>query len=195
MKKVESVWAWILEDARKGKATGTQAELARLLDASLSTVNAAIKPLERIGAIRIKPRQFVVQDAKKILLYWASHRNLKKDVAYQTRTAWPPSQIEKSMPAGTLFTAYTAFKLRFGQVPADYGEVYAYVNDVQEVQKRFPPTKGPPNVFVMQKPEGLPAQKNAVSPAHLYVDLWNLPTWYAKDFSNALEEKLHGILA
>ena len=28
----------------------------------------------------------------------------------------------------------------------------------------------------------------------LFVDLWNIDTWYAKDFLRALEEKLHGIL-
>ena len=47
----------------------------------------------------------------------------------------------------------------------------------------------------MDLPDKIPAAKNAVSLAHLYADLWNLPTWYAKDFLNALELKMHGILA
>ncbi|MBI4360954.1 winged helix-turn-helix domain-containing protein [Candidatus Micrarchaeota archaeon] len=196
MKRIECAWAWLLQDALNGRSTGTQAELARRSPASLSTVNAALKPLERVGAIQIRPRGFHVQDAKKILWYWCSHRNLEKDVAYSTRAgAMNPRDIEKNMPAGTLFTGYTGFKLHFGQVPADYSEVYAYVEDANEVRKRFPPAQGPKNLFVMEKPSGIPAAKNAVSLPHLYADVWNLPHWYAKDFLNALEGKLHGILA
>lgn len=195
MKRAEIVWAWLLQDALDGKTSGTQSELASRLSASLSTINAAMKPLERIGAIQIKPRSFQVQDAKKILLYWCSRRNLEKDVIYKTRVARNPTEIEKNMPAGTIFTAYTAFRLHFGQTPADYGEVHAYSNDVDEVRKRFPPMKGPENLFIMKSPGPLPLHKNVVSLPHLYVDLWNLPTWYAKDFLNALELKMRGILA
>ncbi len=194
MKKAELVWAWLLDDALKRMTAGTQAELSRRLNLSLSSVNAAIRPLDRIGAVKIRPRNYSVQDPKKILLYWASLRNLQKDTRYQTRALQSPSEIEKNMPAGTVFTGYSGFKLRFKQTPADYGEVYAYVDDVDEVQKRFPKSIGPANLFVMGK-DAFPHAHNTVSVPHLFVDLWNLPTWYAKDFLNATELKLDGILA
>lgn len=195
MKKCEVVWAWLLDGALKGKTTGTQAEYARRLSLSLSTVNAAIKPLESIGAVQIKHKSWQIQDAKKILLYWCSRRNLGKDVAYKTHTPLPPVEIEKQMPAETLFTAFSAFKHQFGQTPADYGQVYAYVDDLDEVKKRFPPRIGPENLLVMKKSAGIPHSQNHVSLPHLYVDLWNIPAWYAKDFLNALELKMHAILA
>ncbi|MBI5036447.1 hypothetical protein HZC09_03815 [Candidatus Micrarchaeota archaeon] len=193
MKKQEIAYAAILADALKGNRKFTQKGLSEKLGFSISMVNAAVKSLERIGAVQVNRRSFVLQDAKKALLYWASRRNLEKDIAYKTRVDAPPRTIERSMPAGTVFTGYSAYRLLFGEAPADYGEVYAYAADLAEVRKRFPPRKGPPNLFVMAA-NGFPAEKSCVTTPHLYVDLWNMREWYAKEFLEALEGRLRGIL-
>ena len=195
MKKSELVYRELLLGFIEcEKAVFTQLGLAKALKISLSTVNNALKPLRKMGAVKVKRRSFEVVNAKKILYYWASARSLEKDVIYKTRAEMAVSEIEKAMPSDVVFAAYTAYKFRFEDVPADYSEVYVYCrNDgLKEVVKRFPQSKNPnPNVFVLKKEFA----DNEMPLAQMFVDLWNLKEWYAKDFVKALEEKLHGILA
>ncbi len=69
MKKIELVYRMTLEEViEKKNKTLTQAEIAKALQISLSTVNLAIKHLEKMNAVRIKNRNFKIVNAKKILL-------------------------------------------------------------------------------------------------------------------------------
>lgn len=191
MKNIEIVYRELLYQAIEKKTRKlTQAELARTLKISLSIVNNAIKQLERIGSVKINSRSFQVIDIKKILLYWASIRNLQKDIIYETRVEKPVKEIEKLMPDDIIFGSYTAYKLLFKDVPADYSEVYVYGDE--DLKERFPKRKGAPNLFVLKKDSKMKEKTTTV--ANTYVDLWNLREWYAKDFIKAMEEKLHGIL-
>ena len=182
----------------KKQRTFTQLALAKELSLSLSTVNAAIEPLERIGAITKANMGFRLIDPKKLLFLWASKRNLKKDVVYQTRTEILLSQIEKSMPSNAIYAAYTAYKFRFNDVPADYSEVYVYADEetLKEIKTRFPEKSGPPNLIVLKSNNGLKqtAEKGVCSVANIFVDLWNLPTWYAKEFLQALEKRIDEVI-
>ncbi len=192
MKKIELVYNEILfqvlEEEEEKKPT--QKQLSKLLDISLSTVNYALKPLKDMGAIQINQRNFTIINPKKILLYWASIRNLSKDIVYKTRVNKEIFEIEKIMPADIIFTAYSAYKFMFKDVPADYSEVYVYADDLKEIKKRFPQNNNIPNLFVLKK------NKIAkLTIANLFVDLWNLKEWYAKEFLNKLEEKINAILA
>ena len=149
-----------------------------------------------MGAVKVKRMSFEVMNAKKILYYWASVRNIERDVIYKTRVdvKGTVAEIEKGMPPDVVFAAYTAYKLRFKDAPADYSEVYVYCayDDLKEVVKRFPQSKNPnPNLFVLRKDFAY----KEMPLAQMFVDLWNLKEWYARDFLKALEEKLHGILA
>ncbi|MBI2580341.1 winged helix-turn-helix domain-containing protein [Candidatus Woesearchaeota archaeon] len=211
MKKSELVYREVLRSFLEvKKAKFTQLGLARALRISLSTVSNALQPLRRMGAVRVKRRSFEVVNAKKVLYYWASARSLDKDVIYKTRADMTVSGIEKGMPPQVVFAAYTAYKFRFEDVPADYSEVYVYCgeNDLKEVVKRFPQGKNPnrersigrsrksdlrsnPNVFVLRKDF---ADKE-MPLAQMFIDLWNLKEWYAKDFLTALEGRMHEILA
>lgn len=195
MKKSELVYREILQSVlEKKKAEFTQLELARTLKISLSTVNNALQPLRSIGAIKVKRRGFELVNAKKILYYWASARSLEKDIIYKTRVDMTVSEIEKTMPPQIVFAAYTAYKFRFNDTPADYSEVYVYCSDadLKEIAKRFPQNEKPnPNLFVLRKD----FTDKEMPRAHIFVDLWNLKEWYARDFLKALEGKLSGILA
>jgi len=91
------------------------------------------------------------------------------------------------MPKDTVFAAYSAYKFHFKDVPADYSEVYVYDDD--EVKKRFSPNKNTPNIFVLKKDANCD-----MTLANIFVDLWNLSEWYAKDFLNAMEERINGLL-
>lgn len=187
MKKSELVYGYMLEQAlEKKRKRMTQAEIAAALSISLSTVNAAIAHLRKMNAVRVKRRSFDVVDAKKILYYWASARNVGKDIVYATRADAPVREIEKRMPPTIIYAAYSAYKIMFGDVPADYSEVYVY-GDAEEVRKRFPPAKGRPNIFVLAKG---PRQMTI---ANIFVDIWNMKEWYAREFLDALEAKLNEI--
>ncbi|HLD56697.1 MAG TPA: winged helix-turn-helix domain-containing protein [archaeon] len=186
MKKIELVYREILYQTIEKKSRKlTQLDLSKTLQISISTVHHALKPLKKMGCIRVKLKGLEIVDPKKILLYWASIRNLEKDVIYQTRVSKPVDEIEKSMPGDVVFAAYSAYKFMFKKMPADYSEVYVYANDIEEIKKRFPENKNPPNLFVLKK------EFNEMVLANLFADLWNLKEWYAKAFLKELEDKLN----
>ncbi|MBI2579972.1 MAG: hypothetical protein HYW27_03655 [Candidatus Aenigmarchaeota archaeon] len=189
MKKIELVYSYMLEQALERKRFGmTQAEIAKALQISLSTVNMAVGHLKKMNAVRLRLRSMDVVDAKKILYYWASIRDVERDIVYSTRVDAPAGEIEKSMPPDILYAAYSAYKLKFKDAPADYSEVYVY-GEAEKLMKRFPPAKNRPNLFVLSKGP----QKMTI--ANIFVDLWNMKEWYAKEFLNAMERKIDGILA
>jgi len=191
MKRIEEVYRELLfESMEKNNKTLTQSYLAEALNLSLSIVNLALKPLKRMNAVKIKKRSFDIIDKKKILYYWASIRNLEKDITYMTRIEKKVRKIESEMPSDVVYGAYSAYKLGFKDVPADYSEVYIYSNNLDEIKKRFPSKKGVSNLFVLKKDRNM----KKMTIAQLFVDLWNLREWYAKDFLNALEVKIHGFL-
>ena len=189
MKKLELIYNKIIEEAIENKNYKlTQKALSKELKVSLSTVNYALQPLKNMGAIKINLKNFEIINAKKILYYWASLRNLEKDIIYKTRVDMDVNNIEKSMPNSAIFTSYSAYKFKFKDVPADYSEVYVYC-DKEEIRDRFKEIKGIPNLFILKK------DINRLTIANLFVDLWNLKEWYAKDFLDALERRIDGILA
>lgn len=165
----------------------TQAKTAKELDISLSTVNRTVKKLEKMGAVKIKTRSLHIIDPEKILMHLANIRNLERDIKYKTRVNKPVQDIERSMPSETQFTAYTAYKLKYEEVPADYSEIYVYAEKeaLEEIKKRFPPKKGPENLIVLEK-----EPKIKLTDALVFADLWNLREWYAKDFVEGLRDRI-----
>ncbi len=191
MRKKEILYREMLTEAIESKIlTFTQLALSKKFGFSLSTVNNALKPLEQIGAIEKRERYFQLVDAHKLLTFWATTRNLAKDILYSTRAEMPVQKIEGSMPPGATFTAYSGYRFLFNEAPADYGEVYVYADEktLEEIKKRFPEKKGPSNIFVLETDAFMPER---IAPrAQIYADLWNLKEWYAKDFLDALERRL-----
>jgi len=171
-----------------------QLELSRVCKLSLSTVNYALRPLERMNAVEKKRFGFTVLDPKKILLYWASIRELEKDIVYQTYVEEPVDKIESEVPANSVFTAYSAFKFRFKKIPSEYGEVVVY-GVARDFERRFGEGSArlKPNLIVLNLDEHLLRFKIAPI-AQIFVDLWNLKSWYAKDFLREMERIIDGVL-
>ncbi len=180
MKKAVMVCAWLMDHERT-----TQAEISREMSMSLSTVNRTVKKLEIMGAVEVSSRSLRVRDREKILMYMASMRDTEKDVVYRTRVNDSVREIERSMPGGVDFTGYTAYKFIFEDVPADYSEVYVYGDElgIEEIKRRFPPAKGPANLFVLKK-------EMKVNEALVFADLWNLKEWYAKEFTREMHDRI-----
>ena len=133
-------------------------------------------------------------DIKKILYFWASIRNLEKDVIFKTRIDLPAREIERNMP-NISFTAYTSYKMKFNDVPADYSEIYVYADteELEKIKKRFLKLKisdnKKPNLIVLKKDKSIELY-NSIPTAQIFVDLWNLKEWYAKEFSDNIERRI-----
>jgi len=189
MKSIEYVYYEILKQyEKKKKKKFTQLQLSKTLNISLSTINLALKPLRKMYAIKVMPTCFVLRETSKVLYHWANIRNPQKDIIFQARVSQPPRKIESNLPSNIIFTAYSGFKFKFKKVPADYSEVYIYADEptIQIIKKRFAFSKNePPNFFVLKK-----GKLTELTASLLFVDLWNLPEWYAKDYLKALKKEL-----
>ena len=173
----------------------TQSELSKKFGISLSIVNAAVKKLASIGAVKIMLRGFKIIDVKKALYYWASIRNLGKDILLTARVEMPVREIERGMP-NLIFTAYSAYKFRLDDVPADYSEVYVYADEkeLELIKKRFglEDNKGNntrANLFVLKKDDFIDDYGH-IPLVQVFVDLWNLKEWYAQEFVKSFEGRL-----
>jgi hypothetical protein len=192
MLKKEFVYLFILDSYFKNRTKFTQKEISDFLVISLSTVNNALKPLEKMHAIEIKSREFILRDFEKILVYWATLRDIQKDIVYSTFYPDKPENIEALMPNEVYFTGYSGYKILEEIAPADYGEIYLYSNNLSEIKERFPKREGPKNIIVLKEENLLKkfSKNNKVPLPLIFVDLWNLPEWYAKDFLNDIKKKV-----
>ena len=183
----------------KGTNTFTQKELSEKLEISIGNINKSIKKLESINAVKIKTRSFSIIAFDKFMLYWATHRTLDKDIIYKGFSDLNINEIEASMPNGVAFTAYTAYKKSFRNIPAEYSEVYLYATDnvIENIKRRFPKQSKFPNIFVLKADKVLSdkiqnEKLRTVAVPNIFVDLWNIRTWYAKEFVDLLSKKLFG---
>lgn len=196
MKKIEQVYREILYQAmEKNNKSLTQLELSKKLEISLSIVNLALKNLKKVNGVKIEKMGFKVIDIKKMIYYWASIRNIEKDIIYKTHSEMPVREIEANMP-DLIFGSFSAFKFRFKDVPADYSEVYVYANEQQlnVIKKRFPESKKSkfrPNIFILNADENAGKYGKTGTIAGIFVDLWNLKQWYANDFLKEFEKRLN----
>ena len=190
MKRIEEIYREILYQALEKKNYAlTQKGIAVKLRVSISTVNHALQILRKMNAIKVNPRNFKIVNPRKILYYWACIRDVKKDIVYKTRVVDSVINIEKNMPNNVAYAAYTAYKFKFKDAPSDYSEVYVYSNDVNEMKRRFPESKNTPNIFIIKKDKNMDKYGKIATNANIFVDLWNLPEWYAQEFLKAMENK------
>lgn len=183
MLKIEYIWRELLYRAiEQGKVEFKITELAQTFHLSTSVVAHALSPLRNLQIVEIGKLTSAIRDTERLLFFWATRRNLKKDIIYQTYSALTVFERETTMPAAVFPTAYSACHLYYDETPADYDMVYFYILDYQEVAKRFPPVhKKEPNIFILQQDDYF-SRYQKTTLAQIFVDLWNLPHWYAKDF-------------
>lgn len=191
MTKKEIIWREILFQAiEKKEKRFTQKNLAKQLGCSLSTVFNALKIPRQTGTVDVRGRFFILIDFEKLLTIWATQRNLEKEIIYKTYVDLPPLKIEGEMPKSVIYTAYSGYRLKFKEAPADYDKVYVYARNLSQIKKRFPFKKGRENLIVLKRDDFLSKYGEIPPIAQIYVDLWNLKEWYARDFLEALKNKI-----
>lgn len=190
MKKFEIIWREMLtRSLETGENAFSMAGLARQFGFSTSTVfHALVKP-RHIGAMTVTKKAVTLTNYEKLLLLWATERRLTKDIVYTTHVDLPILETEGLLPGSVIPTAYTAYRFQFHDVPADYDHVYVYAPDEEQLKKRFPPSSKRPNLTTL-RPDPILVAAKAVSLPQLYVDLWNLPQWYSRDYSKAMYQKI-----
>lgn len=198
MKKIEFIWRHLLfECIEKRNIRFRQQDLAKLFAISSSTVNLALSPLRKLGAVKIGGRGFEITDYEKILYHWANHRNLSEQIALRMRVSLPIHEIEGLLPEGSIPTAYTRVREIFSEPPADYDKVYCYHKYPEEIVTRFEgeKSKGSDNLFILQEDPEMHRYGNNITLAQVFVDLWNMTDWYAKDFSTLVKRRIDELLS
>jgi len=193
MNKKETIWREILyQNIEKNTEEFTQKDLAQKFSISLSTVFNALKNPRQLKIINVTGRNFQIINKEKFLYLWATYRNLKKDIIYQTAIDLPVKKIEALMPPKIIYGLYTAYNQRFDDQPADYDKVYIYSTEkeLEEIKKRFPVKKSYSNLIVLKADKFLHNYGETTPLCQTFVDLWNVEEWYAQDFLNALKNKI-----
>lgn len=198
MKKIEIIWRELLFQAiDKKNRQFTQKALAEKFGFSTSTVFQALQIPRQMGACRVTGRFFILEDPKKLLYHWASVRNLQKEIILRERVNLPIMEVEGLMPADVIFGSFSAARHILGEAAADYDQVWVYVegSKLQKIKERFDFTKGIPNLFVLESDKFLLSYGQITTLAQTFVDLWNNPSWQAKDFTKDLETKIDELLS
>jgi hypothetical protein len=198
MKKIETIWQYLLFQAiEQCEFRHTQAGLAQLFHYSTSTINLALVKPTAIGAVRKSGKFFIVADVIKLLYLASTIRSLTKDIMYHTYSDLPIHELEGLAPADTIFAGYTAASQILSEPPADYTSLYLYLDPshLDLAKSRYPSLKsGPTQVYILRSPTYLPLKPRTTLP-HTFVDIWNMRDWYARDFTQALEAKINGLLS
>lgn len=197
MKKIETVWCQLLFDAlERRQPVFQQQELAKRLRLSISTVAHALKDLRQMGAVRIGGNGGQVEDAEKLLMHWASHRNLAADIRWQLSCDQPVQEVEGLLPPGSILGGYSAVRHWYGEAPADYATVNVYHPQPDILKERLAGMRpGSTKVVGLQLDSRLPLRPETTSIAHTFVDLWNLTDWMAKDFVRRVKGEIDGLLS
>lgn len=195
MKKIEAVWRELLfQSIECKKFVFTQKELSLYLKVSVSTIHQALIIPRKLNAIRVTGRDFEIIHLEKILYLWATVRDPLKEVVYKTFVPVSAAYLEGLLPPGTIFTGYSGFKEHLSCTPAEYDHVYCYSQALLEIKKRCPfNPKQFPNLWVL-KPDARLSLYLSLPLAQIFVDIWNFPEWYAKDFISEFRQRYVTIL-
>jgi len=194
--RTEVVWRHLLVSALDlGIRRSSLTKLSAELDMPVSTIHKALERPRAIGAVRGSASGLRVLDPKRLQLMWAAQRDLARDIVYATRVPTTVSEIEARLPVSAIPTAYTAFVLHEGRnLIADYEQVVVYA-DANDVRRRFPRRRGQANLLILEPDPLLSRYGRVVPRCQVYVDLFNLPTWQAQRFLEALDTEFLGDVA
>ncbi len=193
MLKIELIYRELLyRTIEKSNPDFSLTELSRKFKLSTSVVSHALLPLRVLGIIKIGKLNSSVIDTERLLYFWATKRSVDKDIIYKTYSPLPVLERESLLPKNVRPTAYSYCRMILNEKSADYEHIYFYTQDKKNVLIRFPENpKHPPNIFLLKEDPYLSSYP-AVPLAQVFADLWNLPEWYAKDYSQSVFNIIKG---
>ena len=193
MLKIELIYRELLYRAiEQGNPNFSLTELSRRFKLSTSVVSHALFPLRQLGIVKVGKLKSSLIDTERLLYFWATKRDIYRDIIYKTYSPLSVTEREALLPANVRPTAFSFCRLILKEESADYEHIYFYADDIYETVKRFPEEgKKPSNIFLLKKDSFLSTYPK-VPLAQVFADLWNLPEWYAKDYSQSLFNIIKG---
>lgn len=182
------VWSAIEAGQRRWPAMTT---LATDLGMGLSTVHKALSHPVEIGAVDVRSAGGVrVVDPGRLLILWAGHRRLNRDIIERYEVSGSAPVIERSI------TSQTAVLGGFGAVVshlkgnmiADYEAVLVYGDPALDTSRQLnDPDPNRITEVIVARPDPLLSRYGRVSPlVQAWVDLFCLPGWQAARFVHHL---------
>ena len=181
MWKFERIYRELLLSSLRQVPLVRQEDIASKCDVSLGLVNKTVKKVEAALAAEATHNGVRVLSPARLLNLWAAERDLNKDVWQQFRLD-PVTEVENSLPADTLLTAFSGWFITSRRKPAEYDRVYFYVTNKDSFNlwlstkiKKIRKTN--PNVFALHvNDEHLTrsSEKGVVCVPQIYVDIYSI---------------------
>jgi hypothetical protein len=193
--KSEAVWRHILVNADRGVVRyGSIRELATELDLAVSTVHKALRRPASMGALQVRRAGGVrVIDSARIMLLWAGHRELSRDVLATHRTPIPAPEVE-GLLAGAPFVlgGFGAIVSHSEANPfASYDQVLCY-GSPEDLPRGLTEDSGSTVLTVLEPDPRLAAFGRVTPFSQAFVDLFNTPGWPAERFVHGIVETIFG---
>jgi hypothetical protein len=198
------VWAAIEQGQRRWPSMTT---LSADLGMGVSTVHRALSHPVEIGAVQVRSAGGVrVVDPGRLLLLWAGHRRLSRDIVVTFDVPGSAPVVERTITSPTaVLGGFGAVIARLGENPvADYETVLVYGEPLLEplAVLQDPDSRRTTEVIVAS-PDPLLARYGRVTPlVQAWVDLFTLPGWQPARFVHHLLPGLvtesiteHGLLS
>ena len=190
MKKIERIYREILINVLNNKISFTQSEISKNCEVALGHVNKVIRGLQKKGALQIMQRNFKIIDASRILLQWCILRKIKDESkAFSIDTSL--EDLEKTILGVAIFTAFSGWKFLKKRIPADYREIYVYVNEKDRkmfevwLNKQKINKNNLPNLYVIYSNDGhlfKNSNKNIAPIPQIIVDTYSISNLSSKYF-------------
>lgn len=189
MTRTEQVWRWILEHPH---GMHQQQQVAAAVGCAIGTVHLALRVPRAVGAIQVGGRGFYVTDFAKLLVMWAVHRTVHRDIVDRWTTDRSRREAESLVVPSARFTGAAGVKWHYGELPTDYPDVWVYVpqDDVEELRRRLPESRrqtGTGTAVFVLRPDALLGPRLSV--AQLYADCWQMPGWWAMEAARYVVRK------
>lgn len=190
MPVVEMVWRHLLVNARAGRRRWTSlSAFAVELDIPLSTAHRSLAHPVEIGAVSIGPLDGLqVLDPARLLILFAAHRHVQRDVVECFRLAAPAVEVERlATSTSVVLGGFGAVVAHFGGINriADYETVLFYGDPALPDIPRAPIGEG--TEVLVAEADRLLSRYGRVTPiSQAYADLFSLPGWQSARFIEQL---------
>lgn len=191
MPAVEMVWRHLLVGTHDGQRRWPSVSaLADELGMGVSTAHRSLAHPIEIGAVRVSTlRGLVVLDPARLLMVFAAHRHVGRDIVLRCRVDAPALEVE-ALAGGSCavlggFGAAVAHSGGVNRI-ADYTSVLFYGDPHLAGLASAPPGEG--TEVLIATGDRLLASYGRVTPlCQAYADLFSLPGWQAARFVEALD--------
>lgn len=181
VRRFERIYRELLLSSLRQESLVLQKNIASKCEVSLGLVNKIVKKLEAALTVEATRNGVRVLSPARLMNLWAAERDLGKDVWQQFRLD-PVNEVEKSLPADTLLTAFSGWFITSRRKPAEYDRIYFYVTNKDSFDLWLSPRekkirKTNPNVFALyvdDKHLARSSEKSVVCVPQIYADIYSI---------------------